>query len=166
MPCASTGQDGEIRAGATLAYVDNGDGTITDVNTGLMWEKKSLDGSSHDVNFRPTWDGAFTVHVAGLNAANFAGHNDWRVPNVKELVSIVNYENVNPAVSPAFNNNCASGCTVLTCSCTRSSFYWSSTTGAPNPGGAWGIDFQFGDLIADNKTVNGNDAIRAVRAGS
>ncbi len=43
--CAGTGQDGDIRAGATLSYTDNGDGTITDNNTGLMWEKKSRDGS-------------------------------------------------------------------------------------------------------------------------
>ena len=36
--CEGTGHDGEIQAGAALAYVDNGDGTITDVNTGLMWK--------------------------------------------------------------------------------------------------------------------------------
>ena len=48
IPCAGTGQDGELRKGAPLAYVDNGDGTITDVNTGLMWEQLSHDGSVHD----------------------------------------------------------------------------------------------------------------------
>ena len=46
--CAGTGQDGELRKGAALAYVDNGDGTVTDVNTGLVWEKLSHDGSVHD----------------------------------------------------------------------------------------------------------------------
>ena len=45
IPCAGTGQDGDIQAGATLSYTDNGDGTITDNNTGLMWEKKSDDGT-------------------------------------------------------------------------------------------------------------------------
>jgi hypothetical protein len=48
IPCAGTGHDGEIQAGATLAYTDNGDGTITDDNTGLMWEKLSDDGSIND----------------------------------------------------------------------------------------------------------------------
>jgi hypothetical protein len=48
IPCAGTGNDGDIQAGATLSYTDNGDGTITDNNTGLMWAKKSDDGSIHD----------------------------------------------------------------------------------------------------------------------
>lgn len=44
------GDDGELQAGATLSYSDNGDGTITDNNTGLQWEKKSDDDSIHDVD--------------------------------------------------------------------------------------------------------------------
>ena len=48
--CAGTGQDGEIQAGGTLSYTDNGNGTITDNNTKLVWEKKSADGTIHDVN--------------------------------------------------------------------------------------------------------------------
>jgi len=43
IPCAGTGQDGDIQAGATLKYKDNGNGTITDRNTKLVWEKKSDD---------------------------------------------------------------------------------------------------------------------------
>ena len=38
--CADTGHDGDVQAGAALSYVDNGDGTITDLNTDLIWEKK------------------------------------------------------------------------------------------------------------------------------
>jgi hypothetical protein len=107
--CAGTGHDGDTRRGAPIAYADNGDGTITDANTGLMWEKQSNgDGSVHDIANTYTWDQAFSGHVATLNSTSFAGHTDWRVPNVKELQSIVNYENVAPAVSPAFNKKCAS----------------------------------------------------------
>ena len=58
IPCAGTGQDGDLRKGAPLSYTDNGDGTITDNNTGLMWEKLSHDGSIHDVNNTDTWDDA------------------------------------------------------------------------------------------------------------
>jgi len=91
IPCAGTGHDGDTRAGVPLAYVDNGDGTITDADTGLMWEKQSNgDGSIHDVNNTYTWDAVFSVHVGTLNSTGFAGHTDWRVPNVKELTSIVN----------------------------------------------------------------------------
>ena len=164
--CAGTGQDGDIQAGATLSYTDNGDGTITDNNTKLVWEKKSADGTIHDVNTLYTWDNAFAVHIGGLNAANFAGHNDWRLPNVKELQSIVNYEvnaNVTPAVSPTFNTGCTAGATVLTGSCTAASNHWSSTTLANSPSVAWIVDFT-GDVGAANKF---NPArIRAVRSGS
>src|SRR5438477_8281896 len=91
-----------------------------------------MDGSVHEVSNTYTWANAFAQHVATLNSTSFASHTDWRVPNVKELESIHNWQNFSPAVSPAFNNNCRSGCTVLTCSCTASSTYWWSTTAGGN----------------------------------
>lgn len=163
--CPGTGDDGDIQAGATLSYMDNGDGTITDNNTGLMWEKKSDDGTIHDKGTSHTWANAFAVHIAGLNAgAGFAGHTDWRLPNVKELQSIVNYENFNPSVSPAFHTGCIASCTVLTCSCTVSSFYWSSTTLAIGPSFAWGVNFDNGLVFNVGKTSS--NFVRAVRGGS
>jgi hypothetical protein len=65
-PVTGTGQDGDIQAGATLRYRDNGNGTITDQNTKLVWEKNSDDGTIHDKDNFLTWDEAF-VHVAALN---------------------------------------------------------------------------------------------------
>jgi hypothetical protein len=89
IPCAGTGQDGELQKGLARAYVDNGDGTITDTKTGLMWEKLSDDGSMHDQDTTYTWANAFAVKVATLNGGGgFAGYTDWRVPNVNELQSI------------------------------------------------------------------------------
>src|SRR5205814_8852509 len=70
--CAGTGEDGELRKGAPLTYVDNGDGTVTDVNTGLMWEKLSHDGTVHDEHNTYTWTNVF-AHVATPNKTNFAG---------------------------------------------------------------------------------------------
>src|SRR5438477_10954359 len=109
IPCAGTGQDGDLRKGAPLSYTDNGNGTVTDNNTGLMWEKLSMDGSVHDVSTTYPWANAFAQHVATLNGTSFAGHTDWRVPNVKELGSNNNFQNIPPTVSPAFNNKCKSG---------------------------------------------------------
>jgi hypothetical protein len=167
--CANNaGQDGNIRAGAVLSYTDNGDGTITDNNTGLMWEKKSADGTIHDQNTTYTWANAFAVHVAGLNAGSgFAGHTDWRLPNIKELQSIVNYENANPAVSPAFNTACVAACTVLSCSCTAGSSCWASSSYVLSylfgPAFAWNVSFFDGSVNANNKSnVN---FVRAVRGG-
>lgn len=158
-----TGDDGDIQAGATLDYTDNGDGTITDNNTGLQWEKKSDDGTIHDKDTTYTWEDAFAVHVATLNTDQFAGHTDWRLPNARELVSIVNSQNFNPSVSPAFNTNCVANATVLTGSCT-SSFYWSSTSFAFNPDVAWVDIFSFGGVTAINKHAD-IIHVRAVRGG-
>src|SRR5207237_7486079 len=98
IPCAGTGQDGDLRKGAPLSYTDNGNGTVTDNNTGLVWEKLSMDGSVHHVSNTYTWANAFAQHVATLNSTNFAGHTDWRVPNVKELERNVNSPNGAPPI--------------------------------------------------------------------
>ena len=101
--CLSTGQDGELKKGAARSYTDNGNGTVTDNVTGLMWEKLTNDGTIHDVNNSYTWDVAFGK-IQTLNSANFAGHNDWRLPNVNELQTLINYGTAFPAIDPAFNN--------------------------------------------------------------
>jgi hypothetical protein len=165
IPCAGTGHDGDVQAGAALAYADNGDGTVTDLNTGLMWEKKSDDGSIHDKDTTYTWDDAFAVHVAGLNSGTFAGHADWRVPNVKELVSIVNYAipYPGPIVDAAFNTGCAPVCTVTTCSCTQPQPYWSSTTYPGSPNFAWFVYFFDGGTVPNTKITT--YSVRGVRGG-
>jgi uncharacterized protein DUF1566 len=166
--CAGTGQDGEIQAGATLSYTDNGDGTITDDNTGLQWEKQSDDDSIHDKDNTYIWDEAFAF-VTDLNTANFAGHNDWRLPNYKELTSILNLENFDPvhpvpAVSLAFNTNCVPNATVLDGRCTAVSDYWSSTTFVLSPSLAWFGNFAGGNVVSGGKDLN--LSVRAVRGGS
>jgi hypothetical protein len=170
------GSDGAVRAGAALSYTDNGDGTITDNNTGLMWEKKDRSGGIHDWSSRYTWgmtSSPYTMNgtmvtsfLATLNAGTgFAGHTDWRIPNVKELQSIVSYEipYPGPAVDGTFNTDCAASCSVLTCSCTQSFGYWSSTTGQYGPGGAWVVYFDYGFVGTDGKDGSGD--VRAVRGG-
>ena len=160
--CAGTGQDGAVRAGAPLSYTDNGDGTVTDNNTKLVWEKKSADGSIHDVTNLYSWDDAFAV-IAALNAASFGGYSDWRLPNVKELQSILDYEHFGPAVSSAFNDKCLGGATVLTGSCTASFQYWASTSRAATPATAWAVYFDQGYVAPLSKSFV--FSVRAVRGG-
>ncbi len=161
--------DGTVEAGADLTYIDNGDGTITDTRTGLMWEKKSDDGGLHDKDNNYWWSGNSVEEtiwdwLADINAgAGFAGHNDWRVPNVKELLSIVSYQNTPLAISAAFNNNCVAGTTVLTGSCTFIHTYWSSTTWAESTGLAWAVSFNHGDAFPYSKPTTFR--VRAVRGG-
>ena len=65
---------------ATNSFADNGDGTVTDTATGLMWQQAD-DGVARD------WGEA----LAYAEDLTLAGHGDWRLPNAKELQSIVDY---------------------------------------------------------------------------
>jgi hypothetical protein len=161
--CAGTSQDGELQRGVARSFTDNGDGTITDNVTGLMWEKLSDDGTIHDWNDAYTWANAFTK-VSTLNSTSFAGYDDWRVPNLVELETLRNLGAVDPATYSSFYTGCAPGCTVTTCSCTRSTNYWSSSTYADTPSYAWNVDFYDGDNVAPGKTTT--NYVRAVRSGS
>lgn len=166
------GSDGALQAGVTRAYVDNGDGTITDTRTGLMWAKKSDDGTIHDKDNQYTWSvsgnlangTAFTTFLATLNGGGgFAGHTDWRLPNEIELLTLQSYGNASPSVPAAFNTGCMGGCTVLTCSCT--SFvagYWSSTSRQVDGAFAWVVGFNEGIVTYGAKTV-ASSVVRAVR---
>jgi hypothetical protein len=162
--CAGTGQDGELQKGAARSVTDNGNGTVTDNLTGLMWEKQSDDGSIHDKDNTYTWDNAFASKVASLNSTVFAGHNDWRVPNIVELLSLVNYAVITPATFSEFNASCTATCTVLTCSCTSSEYYWSSDSNRGGPASAWDVAFYSGNTGTGGKTTT-THRVRAVRAG-
>jgi hypothetical protein len=164
IPCAGTGQDGELQFGLSPFYLDLSDGTIIDTRTGLTWEKQSDDGSIHDRDNTYTWVNAF-AKVTTLNATRFAGYADWRVPNVNELHSLVSYSTTNPATPLAFNFGCAPGCTVLTCSCSAPGlgFYWMSNTASPGYGDAWALRLSDGDLFTVTTAATYN--VRAVRGG-
>ena len=169
---ATVRDDGFVKAGGALSYRDNGDGTITDLNTGLMWEKKSVDGSLHDVTKSFVWSSPVTdtvwdwidaINTEVGNGIGFAGFNDWRLPNVRELLSIIDYGRSTPAVDPAFNNNFSFGCTVFTCSQIFALPYWSSTTVATVDVDAWTVEFGAGHVVAALKTES--HFVRAVRGG-
>jgi hypothetical protein len=172
------GSDGDVRAGAALSYTDNGDGTITDNNTQLIWEKKDDAGGIHDKDNTYTWGMELAPYTMNgtmltefLSALNtppcFAGHCDWRIPNVRELQSIVNYE-VIPAAVTAFNTGCSPGCTVdgsggPMCSCAALGFSWSSTMVGNLPGAAW---FVLSNGYVDGANTGLSYCVRAVRGGS
>ena len=102
-------------------FVDNGDETITDNATGLMWMKS-------DSGTGMNWQEAL-AWVQTKNAANYLGHSDWRLPNAKELQSIVDYTR-----SPATTNSAAIDPVFKSTKITNEAgetdypFYWSSTT--------------------------------------
>ncbi|HEY2775083.1 MAG TPA: DUF1566 domain-containing protein [Candidatus Binatia bacterium] len=167
--CQSTPrEDGALQIGVDLHYVSNGDGTIADTSTNLVWEKLGHAGGVHDVAQALTWVQSFEK-IAGLNSDNFAGHNDWRLPNVRELESIVDYSadaaSSGSTVKSIFNHDCAPSCTLSQCSCTEGLQYWSSTTLASIPADAFAVSFSVGGAFASPKVST--FSVRAVRnAGS
>lgn len=95
IPCSSAslpGQDGAYQ-GLSPAYQDNGDGTITDLNTGLVWQKT------------PNFDRKMTFSQAKEFASELrlGGHDDWRVPTMKELYSLMDFSGSSPLGRPYIN---------------------------------------------------------------
>jgi len=118
-------------------FHDNADGTITDRATGLVWSKAD---SGQGMN----WQDAL-AWVQKKNAEKFLGHEDWRMPSVKELQSIVDYTRSpdtshSPAMDPVFT------CTVITNEARQSDypFYWSATTHGGFMGGGAAMYVAFG----------------------
>ena len=161
--------DGFVRAGGALSFVDNGDGTISDLNTGLMWEKKgSMVSGLHAMEATYPWSNDANATVwEWLDAINaeggtgFAGYSDWRLPNRRELDSILDFSRYDPAVSPVFHTGCVAGCSPTECSCTLANDHWTSTTSAERDNLAWAVHFARG--VANDKLKGGSRAVRAVR---
>lgn len=122
-------------------YSDNGDGAVADTNTGLIWQK-SDDGVMRD------WDAA-GQYCADLD---LGGHNDWRLPRIDELKTIVDFSRRPPTIDPVFDVR------------TDSDFYWSSSTHANTLDDAWGVTFSNGLMYAYRKTGNYH-YLRCVRGG-
>ena len=156
-------------------FVDNGDGTVCDHQTGLMWEMKDAsDGAAdltnpRDMDNNYSWsisgglpDGtAYTDFLARLNGTTantgpseqLGGHRDWRLPTSAELQTILDCS-FSPCIDPTFGPTAAAN-------------YWSSTSFASSQGNAsvaaWNANVDFGDVILFSKD-NGL-RVRAVRGG-
>ncbi|MGD9731741.1 MAG: DUF1566 domain-containing protein [Desulfamplus sp.] len=120
--------------------VINGNGTVTDSATGLMWQQDTS-------NNYMTWKEALSYY----ENLNLGGYTDWRLPTVKELRSIVDYSVHSPAIDISVFKD------------TIASFYWSSTTNSYYTYYAWGVSFYYGDARSYHKYSNGY--VRAVRGG-
>jgi hypothetical protein len=138
--CTGTGQDGEYQNGVSVAprFTDNLDGTVTDNLTGLIWLQ--------DANCFGTriWTSALSDAntladgSCGLTDGSLSG--DWRLPNVRELHSLVDYGQYNPALPSSHPfSGVASG------------FYWSSDSVAFGPSSAMYVHLYSGYVDAISK---------------
>jgi hypothetical protein len=126
---SSTEQPRYARSGAT----------IQDASTGLTW-------SVDDIGERHTWAEAKKT----VTALSLGGFTDWRLPTIKELLTLVDYDRSSPSIDPIFS----------TC---KADWYWSSTPYHSSPGGyAWSVYFSSGGSSNDSQSREG--LVRAVRS--
>jgi hypothetical protein len=138
---------GELKVSAAanqpaVRFIQQNDGaTVLDTTTGLEWTADAISPSSMD------WEDA----KKAVADAKVAGHTDWRLPTIQELLTLVDYERRDPAINTDF----------FTC---KSSYYWSSTPVASSSDFAWDVLFHGG--YSDWSYVYGRAFVRAVRAPS
>ncbi len=139
----SAGDDGALQKGVASPsprFTDNGNGTVKDNITGLIWLK-----NANCANAMRTWANALS-DVASLNSGgtmngnncgNTGNHTDWRLPNRRELASLTHDGYFNPALSnTAGTGQWTAGNPFIN---VQSDIYWSATTVAISPAYAWGV---------------------------
>jgi hypothetical protein len=110
-------------------FTDIGDGTISDLTTGLIWQKS-------DDSATRTWESALDY----CETLSLGGSTNWRLPQVKELQSLVDTDRHHPATDPVFAG-------------TKSAIYWSSSTNKGAVSQAWYVTFDFGYVFYESKTA-------------
>ncbi|MCI5116328.1 MAG: DUF1566 domain-containing protein [Candidatus Electrothrix sp. AW2] len=137
--------------------IDNGDGTVTDTKTDLMW-KQCLEGLSGDCFGTAdtfTWQQALQQPGKINDTGGFAGYTDWRLPNIQELNSLVEEQCYSPAINLTYFPNTPSGAV------------WSGSPFAGNSDSAWGVHFDLGCSGNDDYSSEVNRlneyAVRLVR---
>jgi hypothetical protein len=125
-------------------YTDNGDGTVTDNVTGLMWQKTLPVTSPPPYQI---WNDA----VATCRGLRLAGYDNWRLPSAIELLSIVDYGHANPAIDQSVFPN------------TPASPFWTSST-TPGAGAMyWVVLFDDGRTIPEGAFTQTYSYARCVR---
>ena len=133
----------------SAAHVDDGGKWIMtrDNVSGLIWEIKT----SANRDDRYTWYDAEDIFIAGLNSSNFGGFDDWRLPNVKELSSLVNSGAYSPSIDTAWFPFTG-----------YPYYYWGTSAYGEYSESAWIVGFLSGDIGGNDKSLS--YYVRAVRA--
>ena len=127
--------------------VDNGDGTVTDSSTNLIWQKDTARDGQDEYRLT-TWDEALSY----CESLDLDDKQDWRLPTIKELETIVDLLLWDPATDEVFSEM------------TASDYYWSSTSKDNDRDSSWLIDFENGDVSTKSKSSY-SGYVRAIRGG-
>lgn len=146
------------RIGLTGRYLDNGDGTVTDPETGLQWMRFSLGQmwtgtdcvlNAHEYSWYNALSAADTLNQRG----GYAGYHDWRVPTVEELCSLVCCSSGDPGAFPLVAKRDTSGCRgnyrkptidLEAFPNTPECYFWSASSFAGYADFAWDVRFRYG----------------------
>jgi hypothetical protein len=135
----------------TSDFTSNGNGTVTHSLTGLVWKQcvQGLSGAgcATGTAIAMTWSAALAASAADTTA----GYSDWRLPNKKELESIVE----SCGYSPAINQSLFPATPAL--------YYWSASSYVADPSNAWFVNFNVG--YTSNYFKTSNFTVRLVRGG-
>ncbi len=137
-----TGEDGELRKGVdwpSPRFTDNSNGTVTDNLTGLIWVKNANCYGTRNLSTAFSDAAALASGTCGLTDGSSAG--DWRLPNVRELNSLIDYGRSSPALP---SGHPFTGVVTLR--------YWSSTSNANNPSFVWNTNLNDGQVSYGLKT--------------
>lgn len=155
--------DGGLRKGVawpSTRFVTNTDTTVSDNLTGLVWAPNAnlmpmrddgWDAAGTANDGMVTWRNALN-YIVKLNAENYLGYSDWRLPNVNELESLI-HEGFNEETcsgSPCSSNAAWLGTQGF--SDVQADYYWSSSHQASDPVYAWDISMNDGEINLNNKT--------------
>lgn len=135
VPCGKTGQDGDIAAGAVwpAPRFEASGGTVLDRLTGLKWTR-----CADLANGPVSWRDALAA-VRSLNENRFNSADGWRLPNIRELASLVDAGRHSPALAVGHPFNDAADA------------YWSSTTSVYDPSYAWALYLKDGPVGVGHK---------------
>jgi len=139
--CPGTGQDGDTLTGGAWPdprFTDNGDRTLTDQLTGLVWTR-----DANPTGGFKTWKQALES-IKTLNSGKYLGHDDWRLPNVNELESLVNKQS---DLAAWLNSQGFHG--------VQRDDYWSSSTYAAYTKCAWSVGMYSGIVAGHGKADAG-----------
>ena len=145
IPCAGTGQDGEYQAGVPVIpprFTDNVNNTVTDNLTGLIWLKNP------DCLGSGSWTTALsianTLSDGPCGLSDLSSPGDWRLPNIRELLSLLDYGQHVPALPPGHPFSIVQGVN-----------NWSSSTMHTNGSFAWAVGIGDGHVVNFLKTNEG-----------
>jgi hypothetical protein len=137
----ATGDDGDLERGVAWPsprFTDNGDGTVTDNLTGLIWlEDANCFGLR---NWTPALSDANGLASGSCGLTDGSSAGDWRLPNVRELQSLVDYGEFSPALP---DGHPFIGVQMY--------YYWSSTAHATYSSNAWRVNLGNGHVNDGNK---------------